>query len=77
MVKDKKQFMKKTPGLNNPGSYVLTHIRFNTYLVLFFSDLKKARIFKIPYGDSPHDENKTVLSFNYLNLFKSNEHIED
>ena len=23
----------KTPGLNNPGTYVLTHIGFNTCLV--------------------------------------------
>ena len=29
----------KTPGLNNPESYVLTHNRFNTYLVLIFTDL--------------------------------------
>ena len=26
----------KTMGLNNPETYVLTHNRFNTYLVLFF-----------------------------------------
>ena len=27
----------KTPGLNNPETYVLTHNRFNTYLVLSFN----------------------------------------
>ena len=27
--------------INNPETYVLTHNRFNTYLVLIFSDLKK------------------------------------
>ena len=28
----------KTPGLNNPETYILTHNRFNTYIVLIFSD---------------------------------------
>ena len=27
--------------LNNPETYVLTHNRFNTYIVLIFLDLKK------------------------------------
>ena len=26
--------------LNNPETYVLTHNRFNTYIVLIFNDLK-------------------------------------
>ena len=34
----------KTPGLNNPETYVLTHNRFNTSIVLIFTDLKKAQI---------------------------------
>ena len=34
----------KTPGLNNPEAYILTHNTFNTYIVLIFSDLKKAQI---------------------------------
>ena len=38
----------KTPGLNNPKTHVLTHNRFNTYIVLIFTDLKKAQIYKIP-----------------------------
>ena len=29
-------------GLNNPETYVLTDNRFNTYMVLIFTDLKKA-----------------------------------
>ena len=29
----------KTPGSNNPKTYMLTHDRFNTYLVLVFGDL--------------------------------------
>ena len=31
----------KTPGVNNPETYVLTHNRFNTCMVLVFTDLKK------------------------------------
>ena len=33
--------LEKTPGLNNPETYVLTHNRLNNYIVLFFTDLKK------------------------------------
>ena len=32
----------RTPGLNNPETYVLTHNRFNTYIVLFFYLFKKS-----------------------------------
>ena len=67
----------KTPGLNNPETYVLTHNRFNTYMVLIFSDLNKAQIYKMPYRNSPHQEIDILMSFNYLNLFKPNEHSED
>ena len=35
----------KTPGLNDLETYVLTHNRFNTHTVLYFSDLNKAQIF--------------------------------
>ena len=56
-------------GLNNPEIYVLTHNRFNTYMVLLFSDLKKAQIYKIPYRKSPHHEIKKLMSFDYLHLF--------
>ena len=67
----------KTPGLDNPETYVLTHNRFNTYLVLKFSDLNKTQFFKMPYRDSPHHEIEIVMSFNYLYLFKPNEHKEE
>ena len=66
----------KTTGLNNPGTYVLTHNRFVTYLVLVFSDLNKAQVFEIPYRYSPHHEIGIVMSFSFLNLFKPNEHRE-
>ena len=46
----------KTPGLNNPETSVLTHNRFNTYMVLIFTDLKKAQIYKIPYRISHNQE---------------------
>ena len=63
----------KTPGLDNPETHVLTHNRFNTYIVLIFTDLKKAQIYKMPYRDSPHHEIETVMSFEYLQLFKPDE----
>ena len=49
----------KAPGLNNPETYLLTHNRFNNYMVLIFTDLKKAQIYKIPYRNSPHQERDT------------------
>ena len=67
----------KTPGLNNPETYVLTHNRFNTYKVLIFTDLKKAQIYKMPYRDSPHYEIEILMGFDYLHLFRPNEHAED
>ena len=38
----------KTPGLNNPETHVLTHNRINTLMVLIFTDLKKAKVYKNP-----------------------------
>ena len=35
----------KTPGLNNPETFVFTLNRFNAYMVLIFSDLNEAQIF--------------------------------
>ena len=55
-------------GLNYPETYVITHNRFNTYMVLIFSDLNKAQIYKIPYRDSPHHEIEILMSFDYLHL---------
>ena len=69
--------LEKTPRLSNPKTYVLTHIRFNTYMVLLFIDLNKAQIYKMPYRDSPHHEIEILMSFNYLHLFRPNEYTED
>ena len=69
--------LEKTPGLNNPKTYVLTHNRFITYIVLIFADLKKAQIYKMPYRDSPHHEIEILMSFDYLYLLRPNEHTED
>ena len=63
--------------MNNPETYVLTHNRFNTYIVLIFSDFKKAQIYKTPYRNSPHQEIEKLTSFDYLHLFRPNEHTED
>ena len=67
----------KTPGLSNPESYVLKHARLNTFMVLLFTDLNKVQIYKIPYRDSPHHEIELLMSFDYLYLFRPNEHRED
>ena len=67
----------KTPGLNNPETYVLTHNGFNFYIVLVFTDLKKAQIYEILYRNSPHQEIEIIMSFDYLHLFRPNEHKED
>ena len=65
----------KTPGLNNPETYVLTHNRFNKCMISIFTDFKKAQIYKIPYRNSPEIE--ILMSFDYLHLFRPNEHKED
>ena len=62
--------------LNNSETYVLTHNRFNNYMVLNFTDLKNAQIYKMPYKDSPHHEIEIFMSFDYLHLFRPNEHSE-
>ena len=67
------EIVLKTPGLNNPETYVLTHNRFNTSLVLIFSDLNKAQIYKMPCRVSPHHEIEINMSFDYLIVFKPNE----
>ena len=67
----------KTPGLNNPETFMLTHNRFNNYMVVDFTDLNKAQIYKMPYRDSPHREIEIIMCFDYLHLFRSNEHTED
>ena len=59
----------KTPRLNDPKNYVLTHNHFKTHLILIFTDLNKAQIYKMPHRDSPHHENEMLTSFNYLNVF--------
>ena len=60
----------KTPGLNKPENHVLTHNRFNTYMVLIFNDLKKAQLYKMPYRDSPNHEIEMVKKSDYQHLFK-------
>ena len=67
----------KTPGLDNPETYVLTHNRFNTYIVLVFIDLKKAQVYKMPYRESPHQEIEILMSFDYLRVFGPDENIKD
>ena len=66
----------KTPELNKPKTYVSTHNRFNTYMVLISRDLNKAEIQKMLHRDSPHHKIEILMSFNFLNLFKPNEKTE-
>ena len=63
--------------LNSPETYVLTHNIFNTYIVLFFTDLKKAQIYKMPHRNSPHQEIEKVMSFDYLQVFGPDENNKD
>ena len=67
----------KTPGLINPENYVLRHKGLSTYLVLNFTDLNETQIYKMQDKDGPHHEIEILMSFNYLNLCKPNEHTED
>ena len=67
----------ETPGLNNPETYVLKHARFITYKVLLFTDLNKGQIYKMPYKDSPDHGTEILMSFDYLNVFRPNEHTEE
>ena len=69
--------LEKTPGKNNPETYVLTQNRFITYLVLIFSDLKKAQIYKMPNRVSPHREIEIIMSFDYLHVFGLDENNKD
>ena len=67
----------KTLELLNTETFVLTHNRFNTCMVLIFSDLNKAQSYKMPCRVGSRDELDMVMSFSYLNVFNPNEHTED
>ena len=55
---------------------MLTQNRFTTFIVLVFSELNKAQIYKMPRRDSPYHGNVEVMSFNYLNSCRPNKHIK-
>ena len=42
-------------------------------MVLVFSDLNRAQIYKMPYRDSGHHEIEILMSFVYLSLFEPKE----
>ena len=56
--------------MNNPECHILTYNRFNTYMVLNFTDLKKAQIYKIPHKNSQHQEIEILTKFDYQELLK-------
>ena len=62
---------------NNPETHVITHNRFNTYMILIFTDSKKAQIYKMPYRNSDHQEIEIVTKFDYLHVFGPNENNKD
>ena len=47
---------------------MLTNNRFYTYIVLVYSDLNKAQIYKMPSRISPHREIEIVMCFDYLHF---------
>ena len=68
---------EKLLGLKNPETYLLTHNGSKKYMVLIFTDLKRAQIYKILYRKSPHHEIEILKNFDSLYLFRPNEHSED
>ena len=56
---------------------MLTDNRFNTYLVLIFSELNKSQFYKIAYRESPRHESEILMSLSDMNLFKPNEDKKD
>ena len=46
-------------------------------MVLIFTDLNKAQVYKMPYRDSLHQQIEIHMSFKKLNLLKPNEHTEN
>ena len=63
--------------MNNREADVLTHNRFNTYIVLIFTDFKKAQIYKMHYRNSPHREIEIVMSFDYLHVYGLDDNKKD
>ena len=56
---------------------MLTHNRIITHLVLIFSNLNKAQIYKMPYRGSPYHDFEKVMIYICSNVFKPIEHKED
>ena len=46
-------------------------------MVLIFSDLNRVQVYKKPYRVSSYDRIELGICFNYVNLFRANEHMED
>ena len=45
-------------------------------MVLNFSDVNKAQIYKTPFRNSPQNEIEILMSFDFLNLLRPNEEVE-
>ena len=59
--------------MHNRETFVLTHNRFNTCMVLIFTDENEASIYKMPNRVSPHLEIEKLLSVNFLKKVKTND----
>ena len=68
--------IKKTPGLNNPETYLLSNNRFIDYLVLIFVSKKKAQIYTFPNRVDEYDTIRLIIEFEYKRLFRPNNHLE-
>ena len=60
----------KTPGLNNPETNVLTHNRYNTYMVLIFTDLKRLKLIEC------HIETVLIKKLKWLQNFIINIYLD-
>ena len=64
----------KALGFNNPKTYVLTHSRFNIFMVfIFWWFKKKLKYMKRPRKVASHFEIEILMSYNYFNMFEPNE----
>ena len=59
--------------MNNPETFVLTQNRFNTYIILFFSDERDARNYKMPNRFRKHRDLEELVNAKFSEMFKTDE----
>ena len=55
----------------------MTRNRFNTYLVVIFTNENRAQVYKMVCKDIPKNEFELVMTFNFINLFRPKDHKEE